>query len=213
MRKGAPAQLARHIGLTSVRVLRAADCRAMPWKNGGGTTTEIAVSPVGAGLEDFGWRVSMARVEAAGPFSQFPGVDRTLSILEGEGIVLDITDRVSAHLDGTSEPLSFPADVPTRADLIGGPVTDLNVMTRRGRFSHTVERLRVSAPVEITPGCGSALLFCWKGGFTASSGEQAVQLGPRDTLLLDPATGSLHLEPIRSSIVFAIHIDASSQAD
>ncbi|TIV74879.1 MAG: HutD family protein, partial [Mesorhizobium sp.] len=32
-----------------MRILRAADYRVMPWKNGGGTTTEIAVSPDGAG--------------------------------------------------------------------------------------------------------------------------------------------------------------------
>jgi uncharacterized protein len=68
-----------------MRILRAENYRRMPWKNGGGLTAEIAVSPESAGLDDFDWRVSMARVEAGGPFSLFPGVDRTLSILEGEG--------------------------------------------------------------------------------------------------------------------------------
>ncbi|TIN81446.1 MAG: HutD family protein, partial [Mesorhizobium sp.] len=72
-----------------MRILRAAEYRSMPWKNGGGVTTEIAVSPSGAGLDDFDWRVSMARVELSGPFSQFAGIDRTLAVLEGEGIVLE----------------------------------------------------------------------------------------------------------------------------
>ena len=68
-----------------MRILRAESYRRMPWKNGGGETTEIAVSPEGAGLDDFDWRVSMARVESSGPFSLFAGIDRTLAILEGEG--------------------------------------------------------------------------------------------------------------------------------
>ena len=55
----------------------------MPWKNGGGTTIEIAVSPHGAGLDDFDWRVSMAHVASHGPFSLFPNIDRTLAVLSG----------------------------------------------------------------------------------------------------------------------------------
>lgn len=45
--------------------------RRMPWKNGGGITTEIAIAPPGATLDAFDWRISTARVEAAGPFSRF----------------------------------------------------------------------------------------------------------------------------------------------
>ena len=92
----------------------------------------------GAGLDDFDWRISMARVEAGGPFSAFPGVDRTLSILEGEGIVLDIEGRERVTLTGASAPYSFPADAVTNAELVAGPITDLNVMTRRGRYRHKV---------------------------------------------------------------------------
>ena len=44
----------------TLRVIRAAECQTMPWKNGGGETTEIAVFPSGAGLDDFEWRISMA---------------------------------------------------------------------------------------------------------------------------------------------------------
>ena len=91
-----------------MRILRAADYRVMPWKNGGGTTTEITVSPDGSGLDDFDWRVSMARVASSGPFSGFAGVDRTLAVLEGEGIVLDIAGQSPATLTRASAPLSFP---------------------------------------------------------------------------------------------------------
>ena len=56
-------------------------------------TTEIAVFPADAGLEDFAWRLSMATVASDGPFSSFAGVDRTLAVLEGEGIVLSVEGR------------------------------------------------------------------------------------------------------------------------
>ena len=121
-----------------MQVLRAESYRSMPWKNGGGVTTEIIVSPAGAALDDFDWRISMAKVESGGPFSSFAGIDRTLSVLEGEGIILSIAEMAPARLDKASPPLPFPADVSTDATLIGGPIVDLNVMTRRGRCSHSV---------------------------------------------------------------------------
>lgn len=103
----------------------------MPWKNGGGETVEIAVSPDRATIADFDWRISMATVATNGSFSTFPGVDRTLSILEGGGMTLSIEGRQPKLLTASDAPLSFPADVPTSAALSDGPVTDLNVMTRR----------------------------------------------------------------------------------
>ncbi len=51
-----------------MQILRASDHRVMPWKNGGGSTTEIAVFPIDSGLDAFDWRVSMATVAADGPF-------------------------------------------------------------------------------------------------------------------------------------------------
>ena len=188
-----------------MRILRAADYRSMPWKNGGGTTTEITVSPEGAGLDDFDWRVSMARVEGGGPFSGFAGVDRTLAVLEGEGIVLDIGGRPPERLTGASAPLSFPADVPTTAALISGPITDLNVMTRRGRATHTVERLMVSAPTDIRPTTATTLILPLDGEVGVTDPIPS-RLGPRDTLVIGPDVAQLHVEPVRPTTVFVIRI-------
>ena len=71
-----------------VRLLTPADFHSMPWKNGAGRTTEIAVHPPGAALDTFAWRVSIADVERDGPFSRFPGIDRTIVLLEGAGMRL-----------------------------------------------------------------------------------------------------------------------------
>jgi environmental stress-induced protein Ves len=188
-----------------MRILRAADYRVMPWKNGGGTTTEIAVSPDGAGLDAFDWRISMARVEGSGPFSSFAGIDRTLSVLEGEGIVLDVAGQPAARLTPVSQPFTFPADLPTSAALIAGPITDLNVMTRRGRMLHSVERMAISRPVDIATPAGSTLVLCHKGEAVCSE-AQSIRLGPLDTLLLGPDASVLRVEPARDATLFVVRI-------
>ncbi|CCV06329.1 conserved hypothetical protein [Mesorhizobium metallidurans STM 2683] len=189
-----------------MRILRAAEYRVMPWKNGGGTTTEIAVSPDGAGLDDFDWRVSMARVESGGPFSGFAGVDRTLAVLEGGGVALDIAGRAPTELTGASAPFSFPADVPTQAALIAGPITDLNVMTRRGRMTHKVERLVISTPLDIRTEAATTLVLCVDGTVTAGLAG-AARLEPRDTLMIGPDAREMRLEPARTAMLFMISID------
>ncbi len=82
----------------------------------------------------------MASVVTDGAFSLFPGVDRTLSILEGEGLSLSVEGHDAVNLRIDSEPYGFPADLPTKARLNAGPVADLNVMTRRDRYVHRVAR-------------------------------------------------------------------------
>ena len=192
-----------------MRILRAADYRVMPWKNGGGTTTEIAVSPEGASLDGFDWRVSMARVEGSGPFSSFAGIDRTLSVLEGEGIVLDVAGRPAVRLTPVSAPFAFPADLPTSAALIGGPITDLNVMTRRGRTLHSVERVAISQPVDVGTGIGSTLILCHKGeAIFREAGS--IRLGPLDTMLIGPETPVLKVEPARDTTLFIIRITTAA---
>ena len=118
--------------------LPAADRVAVPWKNGGGITREIAVFPPGAGLEDFEWRISLAEVAATGPFSLFDGVDRHLTVLKGI-MRLDFADR-SLELH-SADSLAFPGNVAVRGTPLDGPVIDLNVMTRRGVIQASVRHI------------------------------------------------------------------------
>lgn len=192
-----------------MRILRAAEYRSMPWKNGGGVTTEIAVSPTGAGLDDFDWRVSMARVESSGPFSQFAGIDRTLAVLEGEGIVLEIAGYPPTSINRASALFSFPADVQSSATLIGGPITDLNVMTRRSRMRHSVERLSISTPAEIRTEAGTTLILCLNGEVTVP-GAEPVRLGALDTLIAGPDSASLLARPAHDATLFVIRIGGIS---
>ncbi len=165
-----------------MHILRAGQYTRMPWKNGGGETTEIAVHPAGASVEDFGWRISMATVASDGPFSIFPGIGRTLSVLEGEGMVLTIGESAPVTLTPASAPLSFPADVPISAQLVGGAITDLNVMTRRGHFTHRVERHHVPGVLELKVADG--LLFSCARHLKVASDVMAVELEFQDALEL-----------------------------
>jgi environmental stress-induced protein Ves len=116
--------------MTNHRVLSPADYRRMPWKNGGGQTHEIAVHPDGAGMAAFAWRVSVAEVAQDGPFSRFPGVDRTLVLLAGNGIRLA---GAGAPLDLRTlyEPVTFTGEAELDCVLADGPVRDFNLMVRR----------------------------------------------------------------------------------
>src|SRR4029077_9426905 len=88
------------------RIIRAGDCKTTPWKNGGGSTTEIATGPAGASLEAFDWRVSMARVTSDGPFSDFASVDRTLAVVKGNGLVLTTGENAPVTLSSGADPVS-----------------------------------------------------------------------------------------------------------
>jgi environmental stress-induced protein Ves len=183
-----------------MQILRAASHRRMPWKNGAGVTTEIAVFPQGAGLADFEWRLSMATVASDGPFSSFAGIDRTLAVLEGEGIVLWVEGRPEARLTTTSAPLAFAADRPTSARLIDGPIVDLNVMTRRGLWTHRMERLVVSGSATITGG-GLTIVFCASGAPTIVDGRETLLLSQQDAAIIDTVEVDAGSEPAELYIV------------
>lgn len=166
-------------------ILRAQHYKRMPWKNGGGETVEIAVFPEGAGLAEFDWRISMATVAADGPFSVFPGIDRTLSILDGAGMTLSIEGREPVGLTQESPPLSFPADAPTSAILLNGEITDLNVMTRRTALTHSVERIKLAGEVTMEAAAPTTLLFCKSGSAAIMQGGEQVTLNAHDCLLTE----------------------------
>ncbi len=170
---------------TAARHLPAARRHARPWKNGGGETSEVAVSPEGAGLDDFDWRLSIARVEEAGPFSLFAGVDRTLAVLSGAGLRLAVGEAPPALVTPDGPPHRFPADLETHCDLLGGPVVDLNVMTRRGRAEARMTRLALAAGVAETFETGAAVLLWVEGEGDLEAAGLSLCPAPLDALACD----------------------------
>ena len=136
------------------RLIRVADTRRTRWKNDGGWTTEITSEPASASghgvAEDFRWRVSIADIEKNGPFSTFPGVDRDLLLLTGNGIELDVDDDEPRRLERRFEHLRFAGEQRVDCRLLAGPTCDFNVMVRRAA---------VRADVVARPLTGSMLIF------------------------------------------------------
>lgn len=148
-----------------MRIVRRGEGRATRWKNGGGVTHELAVWPEGADLSGFDARLSMAEVAADGPFSAFPGIDRTLAVLQGGPMRLSF-GGAEVVLTADGPPLSFPGEAPVHARLDAGPVLDLNIMTRRGAFSHRMVEL---GPGEAMPPQTVALVARGQAGIAGAS--------------------------------------------
>ncbi|MFF7245115.1 HutD family protein [Embleya sp. NPDC008237] len=124
-----------------------------PWRNGGGDTREIgSQSPTDSAEADFDWRASVATIAADGPFSAFPGVDRTITLLAGDGVHLVGDDGLDHRLDRPGEPFAFSGDTGLRATLLGGDTRVLNIMTRRGQWAARVRR----ADAPLLPAAGHA---------------------------------------------------------
>lgn len=113
-------------------LLPAAEREARAWKNGAGLTRDVISMPPGSGLEDFGWRLSIAEVDADGPFSIFEGVQRHMLVLAGslelQGPGVDKTLRAGGP------PFAFSGEIPVHGSPLDGPVRDLNLMVRIGQF-------------------------------------------------------------------------------
>ncbi|CAN7709060.1 HutD family protein [Rhizobium leguminosarum] len=174
-----------------MRILRAGDHKRMPWKNGKGETVEIAVFPPDASINDFEWRISMATVAEDGPFSIFPGIDRTLAILDGNGMVLEVEGSSPVLLTMASDPLAFPADVPVAARLEDGAITDLNVMTRRDGLTHTLIRIDVDGSKAVPLPPSTCLLLCHRGALSFRRGDDTGALAAGDALLIDDAAATV----------------------
>lgn len=165
------------------RVLRAADRTAVPWKNGGGVTREITASPEGAPLDGFDWRVSLADVTVDGPFSSFPGVDRTLTVVEGAG--MDLMVGGEHHIvDEQYWPHDFPGDLETDGRLLGGPVVNLNVMYRRERTEAEVAVVRGTLRLHAPEG-GTVLAVALEDGAVLDG--QGIELDCYDAVLMEGA--------------------------
>ena len=183
-----------------MRILRREDYKVMPWKNGGGITTEIAIFPPQSGLsgEPFQWRVSIADVAASGPFSKFAGYDRFIMLLDGQGMRLEIDEADAIDLLPFCA-VSFSGDWTVRGILTGGPVRDFNLMVARqfGRGSLVCQPLL--APLSLMSDGTTRLVHLIEGeasigGHVLASGETAILTGMENGVL----------SPLASDVLFAL---------
>lgn len=182
------------------RVVPAHEHTVMPWANGGGATRQVAIDPPDGSLaKGFRWRVSRARVTSDGPFSLLPGVDRSLWLVSGAGMRLDVagTEVVLAR---SLQRFDFAGEAVVHATLRDGPCEDFNVMVARDqvvadalvhewtaaaalRIEVTEQRLLVLLSGRVAGRCAGA-----DGAFELGAGD-AVLLQQLDTVELDAGPG------------------------
>ena len=125
-----------------MEIIRYAELKAHPWRNGGGVTREVARHPrtpsvqtapqITAQDNSWDWRVSIAEVSKAGPFSAFAGMDRVLTVIDGELLLLSVDG--AEHPLEKYRPFRFSGDAAAAGALPTGDILDLNVITRNGSF-------------------------------------------------------------------------------
>jgi len=177
----------------------------MPWKNGGGTTRELLAWPLGAA--QWHWRISVAQVDADGPFSIFEGVQRWFAVLDGAGVELALGQGGAVQmqrLTAKSEAFCFDGALPVNCTLIDGPTQDFNLMVRsayaRAQMQRVQGTLAVSAPdgavCALWVGASGAVLRDTSGAYsvlgqtlawTSSAPAQGLHIDSADALYMEIA--------------------------
>jgi environmental stress-induced protein Ves len=183
------------------QLIQYASLHPAPWKNGGGSTTEIAVSPVGATLDNFDWRVSLATIAQDGPFSSFPGIDRSLALVQGDGVLLDFGDE--RLVLSPAEPLiEFAGEDAVHATVTGLQTTDFNVMTRRGQCRHRLELMTVRGKQPLKRRSTTTLLFLADGeSLSLGSARERIAMVRYDTLVMADGEEDWTLEAQQATVL------------
>ncbi|MCZ9883080.1 HutD/Ves family protein [Arthrobacter sp. B2a2-09] len=117
-----------------MEIIRFAELKPEPWRNGGGVTRELASHPKAASAQDgaWDWRVSIADVGSAGDFSTFPGMERVITVIDGELLLLTVDGE--EHPLEKYRPFRFSGEAASASALPTGDIRDLNVIARAGEF-------------------------------------------------------------------------------
>src|SRR6202453_312619 len=180
-----------------MQIVRQSQFKASPWKNGGGITHEAMRVPERG---TFRWRVSIAHIDASGPFSDFAGYARTMVLLRGSGVALKLSDGSQRIMRAAGDVAQFNGALGVECTLLNGPCVDLNLMTAHamGPAKVRVERLRgslpyavrkdellvvfpIDAPLQIHPSGGNAaMLEPWDVAVLGESAENAGRIACRE---------------------------------
>ncbi|MBD2837309.1 HutD family protein [Pseudomonas sp. JM0905a] len=175
--------------MSQSRLLRSADYPRMPWKNGTGSTLEIA-RDAGDGLDGFGWRLSIADVGESGGFSAFTGYQRVITVLEGAGMRLEVDGQRSRDLT-TLDAFAFDGGSTVQCELVDGPIRDFNLIYSPKRYSARLQWLRADGGLKLFSSASTVLLFAAESGVSLTfDGQRSEVLGQHDCLHLE-TTGAL----------------------
>lgn len=163
-----------------MKLFGASDYRVMPWKNGGGTTTELFVA--GSEPDGFDWRVSIATVASNGPFSRFEGYDRHIACIEGDGFDLRGGPKGEIAVLPDLAPRSFSGDWHIFGRLRSGACRDFNLIARRDMYQSSLTFHRFSGGFRIADPVAWRFVYVLSGTADATGTSLAAGTG----LLLEP---------------------------
>ncbi|MGN6113802.1 MAG: HutD/Ves family protein [Luteimonas sp.] len=178
------------------RLLRAQDYRRERWRNGAGWTREVHAHPAADG-NGWDWRLSIAEIDEDAPFSAFPGVDRELVLLEGNGLRLRFADGECVELHPPHERLRFAGERALRGELVDGPTRDFNLMWKRdivdARLWH---RPLVGSMLLFTEPADTWVLYVLAGQARLQDGDATMDAAQGDTLVLPGGTDARRRYPL-----------------
>ena len=170
-------------------VIPASHYRRERWRNQLGWTREIFRSGPGGTGEDAGldwdWRLSIAEIESDAAFSTFPGIDRVLVLLSGNGLRLRFDDGETVELQPPHHKHRFAGERAVSGELVDGATHDFNLMWRRDRIAAELWHRPLVGPMVIfaEPGESWAVhVIAGHARFADDSGLAALQMG--DTAIL-----------------------------
>ena len=174
--------------------------RRVPWKNGGGFTTDIA-GEYRPGAEPGGWdgmiwRLSRTRIETPGPFSDLAGYDRLLAVIDGSGLVLHAKGRPPLDARTPFRPVRFAGEWQIHSELTGGPVGVLNLLSDRTKIA--IDLAFAAAPDRVALPDARAIVLALSPARIGLDGE-AVEL-ERDGAISVAGAGSLAVEGGRVAV-------------
>ena len=168
--------------------LPAFEYRRMRWKNNLGWTREIHRAP---DRDDYDWRVSIAEIDHDCAFSAFPGHDRVLVLLEGNGMRLHLADGDTQDLLPPHSRIAFRGEDELRCELIEGPTRDFNLIWRRDRVKAELLHRPLVGPMVFFPESGVQwLLYVLGGRARLKDRPDVAPLEQGDSLLLWSAEGA-----------------------
>jgi environmental stress-induced protein Ves len=151
--------------------------RRTPWKNGGGTTVDIAE-------QDDVWRFGRTPIIVPGPFSDYTGFDRMQVLVAGSGLVLE-TPNGEIDVGTPFKPVRFAGETPIRSRLEAGPVEVVNLIGARAAVRIDLQVLREAATLAC--GAGAHLAYATLGPATLAIDGEMQALAPDHALRIDAA--------------------------
>ena len=171
--------------MDTARVIPASDYRSERWRNGAGWTRQVHAQAPASGDSSWDWRISIAEIEADADFSSFPGIERILVLLQGEGLRLRFDDGEVQTLLPPHDRLRFAGERGVRGELVEGATTDFNLMWRRDAIDAELWHRPLVGSMAIIADAGStwiAYMLAGQAQFDDACGLPSLMTG--DTAIL-----------------------------